>query len=51
MYMKTILCVAALGAGVANADFTVYTEPPIPTSAIPATAVRFFLHEISFPRT
>ncbi|KAJ4290562.1 hypothetical protein N0V90_010779 [Kalmusia sp. IMI 367209] len=36
MYIKTLLCATALSAGVANADFMVYTEPPIPTSAIPS---------------
>ncbi|KAF1970640.1 hypothetical protein BU23DRAFT_581968 [Bimuria novae-zelandiae CBS 107.79] len=36
MYI-TYLCAAALSATV-SADFMVYTDPPIPTSAIPATA-------------
>ncbi|KAJ4355579.1 uncharacterized protein N0V89_003599 [Didymosphaeria variabile] len=38
MYLKTILGAVALSAGMVNADFMVYTEPPIPTSAIPTTA-------------
>lgn len=29
---------AATGLSVVNADFMVYTEPPIPTSAIPSFA-------------
>ena len=41
MYWKTLLGAAVLSAGIANADFMVYTEPPIPTSEIPATAVSF----------
>jgi hypothetical protein len=35
MYISKILTAAALGVGVATADFMVYTEPPIPTSMIP----------------
>lgn len=38
MHWKTILGSAVLSAGTATADFMVYTEPPIPTSEIPATA-------------
>lgn len=36
-----LLCFAALaGVRVVQADFMVYTEPPIPTSAIPTFADR-----------
>ncbi|KAF1958012.1 hypothetical protein CC80DRAFT_491319 [Byssothecium circinans] len=35
MYISKIVTTAALSAGLATADFMVYTEPPIPTSAIP----------------
>ncbi|CAI6341332.1 unnamed protein product [Periconia digitata] len=35
MHFTQILGAAVLGAGLATADFMVYTEPPIPTSAIP----------------
>ncbi|KAF2681434.1 hypothetical protein K458DRAFT_343584 [Lentithecium fluviatile CBS 122367] len=35
MYFGSIFYAAALCAGIAKADFMVYTEPPIPTSAIP----------------
>ncbi|KAF9700281.1 hypothetical protein EKO04_001866 [Ascochyta lentis] len=40
MYLKSCLLFLAAAAGipVANADFMVYTEPPIPTSAIPSFA-------------
>ncbi|KAF2627365.1 hypothetical protein BU25DRAFT_410969 [Macroventuria anomochaeta] len=40
MYLKTgLLCLAAAaGINVASADFMVYTEPPIPTTAIPSFA-------------
>ena len=38
MRIPIFLCVAALNVGIANADFIVYTEPPIPTSAIPSFA-------------
>jgi hypothetical protein len=33
-----VLLASAAGLPVANADFMVYTEPPIPTSAIPSFA-------------
>jgi hypothetical protein len=36
MYLHSLLYATALCATVANADFFVYTEPPIPTSAIPS---------------
>ncbi|PVI04261.1 hypothetical protein DM02DRAFT_492533, partial [Periconia macrospinosa] len=35
MHFSQILGAAVLGAGLATAEFMVYTEPPIPTSAIP----------------
>jgi hypothetical protein len=38
MYIASIFYVAALCASVAKADFMVYTEPPIPTDAIPTFA-------------
>ena len=40
MYLKKSLLFLAAAAGVqvAHADFMVYTEPPIPTSAIPSFA-------------
>ncbi|KAF1933228.1 uncharacterized protein M421DRAFT_192309 [Didymella exigua CBS 183.55] len=40
MYLKSALLflAAATGFGTANADFMVYTEPPIPTTAIPSFA-------------
>lgn len=40
MYLKNglLFLAAAAGINVANADFMVYTEPPIPTSAIPSFA-------------
>ncbi|KAF3043002.1 hypothetical protein E8E12_009997 [Didymella heteroderae] len=40
MYLKSglLYLAAAAGLSVVNADFMVYTEPPIPTSAIPSFA-------------
>lgn len=40
MYLNSglLFLAAAAGIKVAHADFMVYTEPPIPTSAIPSFA-------------
>ena len=42
-----ILLASAAGLHVANADFMVYTEPPIPTSAIPSFANPSDVHALS----
>ncbi|KAF2646380.1 hypothetical protein P280DRAFT_512557 [Massarina eburnea CBS 473.64] len=35
MFLSKVITATVLSAGVATADFMVYTEPPVPTSAVP----------------